>query len=234
MKKLMIASTSTIHGSGYLEYLLPTLAVFFADVKNLLFIPYARPSGISYNEYTKIAQKAFAKIEIDVKGIHEFKNPKEAIQNAEAIFTGGGNTFELVNQLYKNDVITTLKQVLENGTPYLGTSAGSNICGLNMMNTNDMPIVYPPSFTTLGMIPFNINAHYLDPIKDSKHMGETRETRIKEFHVFNEIAVLGLREGSWLEVFGNTISLKGNYSARLFQQNKEAKELEVGVLNINQ
>ncbi|SDR84231.1 dipeptidase E [Polaribacter sp. KT25b] len=228
----MIASTSTIHGSGYLEYLMPTLAVFFADVKSLLFIPYARPSGISYNEYTKIAQKAFEKIEIDVKGIHEFKNSKEAIQKAEAIFTGGGNTFELVNQLYKNDVITTLKQVLENGTPYLGTSAGSNICGVNMMNTNDMPIVYPPSFTTLGMIPFNINAHYLDPIKDSTHMGETRETRIKEFHVFNKTTVLGLREGSWLEVLGDIISLKGNYTARLFQKNENAKELEIGVLNI--
>jgi dipeptidase E len=232
MKKLIIASTSTVHGSGYLEYLLPTLAVFFSDVKNLLFIPYARPGGISYIEYTKSAQKAFAKIQIDVKGIHEFKNAREAIQNAEAIFIGGGNTFELVNQLYKNDVISTLQMVLERGTPYLGTSAGSNICGVTMKNTNDMPIVYPPSFTTLGMIPFNINAHYLDPIKDSKHMGETRETRIKEFHVFNETAVLGLREGSWLEVLGETISLKGTETARLFQKNEIAKELELGVLNI--
>ena len=232
MKKLIIASTSTIHGSGYLEYLLPTLAVFFGDVKNLLFIPYARPGGISYIEYTKSAQKAFAKIQIEVKGIHEFKNAKEAIQNAEAIFTGGGNTFELVNQLYKNDIISTLQMVLERGTPYLGTSAGSNICGVTMKNTNDMPIVYPPSFTTLGMIPFNINAHYLDPIKDSKHMGETRETRIKEFHVFNETAVLGLREGSWLEVLGDTISLKGTETARLFQKNEITKELEVGVLTI--
>jgi dipeptidase E len=232
MKKLLIASTSTVHGSGYLEYLLPTLAVFFADVKNLLFIPYARPGGISYIEYTKSAQKAFAKIEIEVIGIHEFKNPKEAILNAEAIFIGGGNTFELVNQLYKNDVISILQMVLERGTPYLGTSAGSNICGVTMKNTNDMPIVYPPSFTTLGMIPFNINAHYLDPIKDSKHMGETRETRIKEFHVFNETAVLGLREGSWLEVLGETISLKGTETARLFQKNEIAKELEVGILTI--
>ncbi|PQB07151.1 dipeptidase E [Polaribacter filamentus] len=232
MKKLIIASTSTIHGSGYLEYLLPTLAVFFADVKDLLFIPYARPGGISYIEYTKSAQKAFAKIQIDVKGIHEFKNAREAIQNAEAIFIGGGNTFELVNQLYKNDVISILQMVLERGTPYLGTSAGSNICGVTMKNTNDMPVVYPPSFTTLGMIPFNINAHYLDPLKDSKHMGETRETRIKEFHVFNETTVLGLREGSWLEVLGDTISLKGTETARLFQKNEIAKELELGVLTI--
>ena len=229
MKKMIIASTSTVHGSSYLEYLLPTLKTHFKGVKQLLFIPYARPSGISYNSYTAIAKKAFSTINIDVKGIHEFENAKEAILNAEAIFTGGGNTFELVNQLYKNDVLSTLKQVLDNGTPYLGTSAGSNICGVDMKNTNDMPIVYPPSFTTLGCIPFNINAHYLDPIEGSTHMGETRETRIKEFHVFNKTAVLGLREGSWLSVYGNQINLEGTYTARLFQQNKEALELESGV-----
>ena len=232
MKKMIIASTSTIYGSGYLEYLLPTLNEFFADVKTILFIPYARPSGISYDEYTKIVQKAFAKINIDVAGIHQFKNPKEAIRNAVAIFTGGGNTFELVNQLYKNDVLSTLKEVLENGTPYLGTSAGSNICGVNMMNTNDMPIVYPPSFITVGCIPFNINAHYLDPIIGSTHKGETRETRIKEFHVFNDIAVLGLREGSWLEVLGDDIILKGDFTARWFEKDKEAKELEVGKMDL--
>ena len=228
MKRLIVASTSTVHGSEYLEYLLPTLKDFFKDVKQLLFIPYARPSGISYDDYTTIVTKAFATINVDVKGIHEFKNPKEAIQNVEGIFTGGGNTFELVNQLYKNDVLVDLKQVVENGTPYLGTSAGSNICGVTMMNTNDMPIVYPPSFKTLEFIPFNINAHYLDPIEGSTHMGETRETRIKEYHVFNETPVLGLREGSWLEVSGNSIVLKGNYTARLFQQNKQAVELESG------
>jgi dipeptidase E len=230
MKKLIIASTSTIHGSGYLEYLLPTLATFFANVKTILFIPYARPGGISYDEYTDIAKKAFATINIDVKGIHQFNSPKEAIQNAEAIFTGGGNTFELVNQLYKKNIIDDLKQVLENGTPYLGTSAGSNICGVNMKITNDMPIVYPPSFTTLGIIPFNINAHYLDPLEGSTHMGETRETRIKEFHVFNKVPVLGLREGSWLQVLGNVISLEGTHTARLFKQNLEAIELKKGSL----
>jgi len=192
MKKMIIASTSTVHGSTYLEYLLPTLKIQFKDVKQLLFIPYARPSGITYDAYTVIAKKAFSTINIDVKGIHEFKNPNEALKNAEAIFTGGGNTFELVNQLYKNNVLNTLKEVINNGTPYLGTSAGSNICGVNMKNTNDMPIVHPPSFTTLGCLNFNINAHYLDPIEGSTHMGETRATRIKEFHVFNDTPVLRL------------------------------------------
>ena len=229
MKKMIIASTSTVHGSKYLTYLLPTLKNHFKDVKELLFIPYARPGGITYKEYTAIANKAFSTIDINVKGIHEFKNPIEAIKQAEAIFTGGGNTFELVNQLYKNDVLNVLKEVLEAGTPYLGTSAGSNICGVNMMNTNDMPIVYPPSFKTLSAIPFNINAHYLDPIEGSTHMGETRETRIKEFHIFNDISVLGLREGSWLEVTNNTIILQGGLTARLFQQNKKPIELESGV-----
>ena len=226
MKKLIVASTSTIHGSGYLEYLLPTLTDFFKTTSTILFIPYARPGGITYDEYTAIAKKAFAKIDKNLKGIHEFENPKEALKQAEGIFTGGGNTFELVNQLYKNDSIDVLKEVVENGVPYLGTSAGSNICGVTMMNTNDMPIVYPPSFKTLEFIPFNINAHYLDPIKGSTHMGETRETRIKEYHVFNKTAVLGLREGSWLEVLGTSIVLKGNLSARLFQKDNEPIEIE--------
>jgi dipeptidase E len=230
MKKIIIASTSTVFGSGYLEYLLPTLQVHFKDVKTLVFIPYARPGGISYDGYTSIAKKAFSKIDVVVKGIHEFENPKQALLNAAGIFTGGGNTFELVNQLYKKDVLVILKQVLENGTPYLGTSAGSNICGVNMKNTNDMPIVYPASFKTLGCIPFNINAHYLDPIEGSTHMGETRETRIKEFHIFNETPVLGIREGGWLSVEGEKITLKGKQSARLFQQNKKPTELESGVV----
>lgn len=226
MKKLIVASTSTVHGSGYLEYILPTLTNFFKEASTILFIPYARASGKTYDEYTDIACKAFATINKEVKGIHEFDNPKEAVQQAEAIFTGGGNTFELVNQLYKNDIIPDLTKAVEKGTPYLGTSAGSNICGVTMMNTNDMPIVYPPSFTTLGFISFNINAHYLDPNPDSTHMGETRETRIKEYHIFNETPVLGLREGSWLEVNGDSIVLRGNYTARLFKQGKEAEELD--------
>lgn len=226
MKKLIIASTSTVYNGSYLEYLLPILSVFFRGVRTLLFIPYARPGGISYDRYTVIANKAFAAIGIDVKGIHEWEDPKEAIHEAAGIFTGGGNTFELVNQLYLQDIMADLQSVVNKGVPYLGTSAGSNICGVTMMNTNDMPIVYPPGFKTLGFIPFNINAHYLDPDPTSKHMGETRETRIKEFHVFNTTPVLGLREGSWLEVDGDEIILCGDLSARLFQQNKEPAELK--------
>ena len=226
MKKLLIASTSTIHGSSYLEYLLPTLNSFFKGVTTLLFIPYARPSGISYDEYTQLVAQVFKKIGIDVTGIHEFHNSTVAIKSAEAIFTGGGNTFELVNQLYKHNLFSILSDVIDNGTPYLGTSAGSNICGVTMMNTNDMPIVYPPSFLTLGIIPFNINAHYLDLDRSSTHMGETRETRIKEYHIYNDTPVLGLREGSWLEVNDSEIILKGTHSARWFEKNKLPREIQ--------
>ena len=116
---------------------------------------------------------------------------------------------------------------VEAGTPYLGTSAGSNITGPNMKTTNDMPIVYPPSFEATGLIPFNINAHYLDPDPSSTHKGETRETRIKEFHKFNKQTVIGLREGSWLSVKGSEIKLKGSLSARVFEQEKKPYELAV-------
>ncbi|RTL14078.1 MAG: dipeptidase PepE, partial [Flavobacteriaceae bacterium] len=192
----------------------------------LLFIPYARPSGISHDDYTKKVSEAFTKINISIKGIHEFENPIEALEKAQGIFTGGGNTFLLVSQLYKNNVIDTLEKVVKNGTPYLGTSAGSNICGLTMSTTNDMPIVYPPSFRTLGFVSFNINPHYLDPIEGSTHMGETRETRINEFHHFNPQPVVGLREGSWLEVKGDSVKLKGNLTARIFKRNETPIEVE--------
>ena len=225
MKRLIIASTSTIHGSGYLEYLLPTLKKHFNNCSEIIFVPFARPGGISHDDYTAIAKKAFATIDITIKGLHEFENYDQALKNAQGIFTGGGNTFLLVSQLYKHNILKTLKEVVTNGTPYLGTSAGSNICGLTMNTTNDMPIVYPPSFSTLGYIPFNINPHYLDPDPTSTHKGETRETRIKEFHKFNTVPVVGLREGSWLAVNGETITLNGDLKARVFEYNKPPYEV---------
>ena len=226
MKNCLIASTSTLHGGAYLEYILPELKQHFSECKTLLFIPYARPSGISHENYTAKVAEAFEKININVRGIHEFENPIAAIENAEGFFTGGGNTFLLVTQLYKNNLMDVLTETIKKGTPYLGTSAGSNICGLTMQTTNDMPIIYPPSFKTLGIIPFNLNPHFLDADEQSTHMGETRETRIKEFHQFNTLPVLGLREGSWLDVKGDKIILKGKLKARLFRQNQIPEELE--------
>ena len=225
MKNLIIASTSTLHNGTYLDYLLSEIEVLFSNCDTVIFIPYAQPSGISYDQYSEIVSTAFAKINKKIVGLHTFENPVEALKNAEGIFTGGGNTFLLVKQLYENNVMQTLKSVVNTGTPYLDTSKKSNITGVSMQTTNDMPIVFPPSFETLSAINFNLNPHYLDPDHNSNHMGETRETRIKEFHAFNDIPVLGLREGSWLEIKGDTILLKGALTARLFEKNKLPVEI---------
>lgn len=228
MKNMLVASTSTLHGGSYLEYILPILKEHFKDAKEVIFVPYARPGGISHDTYTEKAQEAFSKIGITLKGLHTYSNPQKALEESQGVFTGGGNTFLLVKMLYEEKVLEALQDTINKGTPYLGTSAGSNICGQNMRTTNDMPIVYPPSFDTIGALPFNINPHYLDPDTNSTHMGETRETRINEFHSQNDIAVVGIREGSWLEVKGATITLRGELDARIFEQNKKPVEVSTG------
>lgn len=228
MKNLLVASTSTVFGGNYLDYLAEEMASLFHNTTEVLFIPYARPNGISHDSYTAKAAEAFSKIDKKLIGIHTLPNPETAIRQAKGVFTGGGNTFLLVAQLYANQVMQPLREAIFNGLPYMGTSAGSNICGVTMQTTNDMPIVYPPSFKTLGALPFNINPHYLDPDPTSQHMGETRETRIKEYHTQNTVPVVGLREGSWLQVSGDNIVLKGTLTARIFQQNKEPFEVETG------
>ena len=230
MKKLIIASTSTLYKGTYLGYLQQELEVLFRDVEEVLFIPYARPGGISHENYTKMAAKAFNKIGKNLRGIHSFENPIQSIKQAQGIFTGGGNTFLLVQQLHDNKLLSPITNAIINGTPYLGTSAGSNICGITMQNTNDMPIVYPSSFNTLGVIPFNINAHYIDPDPKTTHMGESRATRIKEYHTQNNTPVVGLPEGSWLEVIGDRITLKGNHSARIFEKGKVPYLFKTGAI----
>lgn len=225
MKKILLASTSTIYGGTYLSYLQNELIRFFEGIDEIIFIPYARPSGISHDEYTEIVKNVFSQIGKKIIGLHTFSNPMQALKESKAIFTGGGNTFLLVTKLYELKLMDILREVIENGTPYMGTSAGSNIAGQTMQTTNDMPIIYPPSFKTLGVVPFNLNPHYLDPDPNSKHKGETRETRIKEFHKINDIPVVGLREGSWICLEGGKFYLKGDLSARLFLKDKEPKEV---------
>ena len=224
---MILASTSTIHGSTYLDYIKDEVKVLFSNSKKIIFIAYARPDGLTHEKYTKLASNFFIKLGIEVNGIHEYKDLKKAIKNTDGIFIGGGNSFLLLKNLIDNDLINYLKEAIESGKPYLGTSAGINICGPSIGTSNDMPIIHPTSFKSLNIIPFNINPHYLDAINDSKHMGETRETRIKEFHFFNSQIVIGLREGSYLSVLGEKIILKGNKSARVFEQNKKPYEVEI-------
>lgn len=227
---VILASTSTLFGGNYLEYLTKEISELFNGIDEIVFIPFARPGGISHDDYTEKVRGFFATLNIKVKGLHEFENQTEAINNAKAYFTGGGNTFLLVKELHERNLMTLIKENVEKGKPYLGTSAGSNIGGLNMKTTNDMPIVYPPSFETMGLVPFNLNPHYLDPNPELKHNGETRETRIKEFLTQNNTKVVGLREGNWIRKIGNKITVEGDELTRIFEQNKEPYEIEPGTL----
>jgi dipeptidase E len=223
-KQILLVSTSTVHGSPYLSYIMPDVVRFFSGCTNLLFIPSARPGGISLDEYSNTASKAFAEAGMSIKGIHTWENPQKAIEDCDGIFTGGGNTFLLLKTLQEEGLIEPLRNKVLSGTPYMGTSAGSNIAGKTVNNTNDMPIVYPQSFEALGLVPFNLNPHYLDPDPTSKHMGETRETRIKEFHTQSDIPVLGIREGTALEIQDEEWKIIGEHSVRVFMKGKEAFE----------
>ena len=227
-RNLLIASTSTVHGQPYLEYLSSEIEDHFSSSEEILFIPFARPGGMSWDQYTDIARGFFESKGIKIKSIHEKDQFLENLEECNGIFTGGGNTFVLLKSLYDLDLVPGLRQKIAEGIPYLGTSAGSNILGSTIRTTNDMPIVYPPSFKALGAIPFNINPHYIDPDPKSKHMGETRETRIKEFHFFNDTPVVGLREGSYFKVNHSNIKLGGSLSARVFEKGKKPYELQPG------
>lgn len=225
---IILASTSTLFGGEYLEYLREELIQLYKGIDEIVFIPFARPGGISHDEYTAKARSFFETIHINVKGLHEFEDKTEALNNARGYFTGGGNTFLLVKTLHEEGLMSVLKENTEKGKAYLGCSAGSNIGGQNMKTTNDMPIVYPPSFDCMGLVPFNINPHYLDPNPDLKHNGETRETRIKEFLTQNDIKVVGLREGNWIRRINDTITVEGSELTRIFEKNKEPYEIEAG------
>jgi len=227
-RNLLLISNSTLHGSGYLDHCAENIKEFLGNRKTVVFIPFARPGGTSHNAYTKIARERFAMMGYSLNGVHEFDDMKAAIRKADAIFIGGGNTFVLLSGLYQNDLINTIRQEVGKGKPYIGTSAGSNVATRSIMTTNDMPIMYPPSFEALNLVPFNINPHYLDPDPNSRHMGETRETRIKEFHVFNNVPVIGLREGAMLYVTDRHMILKGTTGARLMQAGQDAIEYKPG------
>jgi dipeptidase E len=216
----ILASSSKVHKMDYLEHLIPSLKKLFKDVEELVFIPFARPGGISHTEYTKKAKRGLEPLDLKVKGLHEFKDYKDAVEEAEAIFIGGGNTFVLTETLHKSDLIDTLRNAVKGGTPYLGTSAGSNVAGQNIKTTNDMPIIYPPSFEGLGLVDFNLNPHYIEREGGETHQGETRITRIEEFHKYNSIPVVGLPEKDWLLIDDQNIILKGAENGVVFERNQ--------------
>lgn len=196
-------SNSTCHDGGYLDHCAEAITSFLNSlgVTKILFVPYALANQDGYA--SKIRER-LALMGFSVDSIHEFEDKKAAISSAQAVFVGGGNTFRLITKLYSDDILIAIRERVLEGMPYIGTSAGTNVACPTIKTTNDMPIVQPPSFDALSIIPFQINPHYLDAPEESKHMGETREERIREFLEENDVAVVGLREGTLLRVEDQT------------------------------
>jgi dipeptidase E len=224
--RLLLLSTSTVYGTGFLEHAYTELADFLGARKRVLFVPHAIADR---DGYLARARAAFSRIGRELDSLHEAASPAEAVTAAEALFVGGGNTWRLLKALYALDLLPLVRtRVLDGGLLYAGASAGSNLACPTIKTTNDMPIVEPPSLRALGLVSFQINPHYQDPDPESKHMGETRETRLREFHEENDVPVVGLREGAMLRVEGERLSLRGQAGARLFRRGRDPVEIAPG------
>jgi dipeptidase E len=215
-----------VSGSGgYLDYAEEEIGRFLGDARRVLFVPFALAD---HEGYAQRVRERLGRMSYQVEGLHHASDARVALKNAEAIFIGGGNTFRLLKGLYDLDLLETVRARVEAGVPYLGSSAGSNVAAPTIRTTNDMPIVQPPSFDALGLVPFQINPHYLDADPNSTHMGETREERILQFLEENTTPVLGLREGAWVRVEGTECRLGGKSGARWFCRGQSPVELENG------
>jgi dipeptidase E len=223
--RLLLISNSTLHGSGYLDHAEAEIRDFLGNLNHALFVPFAL---FDRDKYAATAQARFEKMGYELTSIHTAADPLQAVKDTEAMFIGGGNTFRLLKTLYEFDLIDVIRERVDAGMPYIGSSAGSNMACPTIRTTNDMPIVQPPSFNALGLVTFQINAHYLDPDPNSKHMGETREERINQFHEENEMPVVGLREGAMLRIENGETILRGSTGARIFRRGLEPIEILPG------
>jgi len=221
-RRLVLISTSTVFGTRYLEHAFPELRDALGNVSSVLFIPHALQDR---QGYAAKARAAFEEMGYRLDSLHEAFDPRRAIERAEAIFCGGGNTFRLLKALQDMSVLPLIRRRVAEGLVYSGASAGSNLACPTIRTTNDMPIVQPPSLDALDLVPFQINPHYVDPLPDSRHMGETREARIREFHEENDTPVVGLREGAILRVDGESVLLRGVAGARVFRRGQEPVEV---------
>jgi dipeptidase E len=225
MKRLLLLSNSTLHGEGYLDFCEAEIRDFLGSRERILFVPFALHDRPAYAEK---ARERLGRMGYEVSSLHEAPDPQEALRGTEGIFVGGGNTFRLLDSLYDLDLVGALRRQVEAGTPYFGASAGANVACITIKTTNDMPIVQPPSLDALGLVPFNINPHYIEPDPASTHQGESRDDRIREFHEVNDAVVVGLREGSMLRIEGPGVVLKGRTRARIFMKGQEPREFAPG------
>ncbi len=216
--RLLLISSSNVHGYGYLDHPEPEIRRFLTGKKRVAFIPFA---AFDHDAYTAKVSERFGRMGFEIV-------PIEQLDRADAIFVGGGNTFRLLKKLYDRKLLDTIRDRARGGLPYIGSSAGSVITAPTIRTTNDMPIVEPPSLVALGLIPFQLNCHFLDPDPSSTHKGETREERLREFHEENATPAVGLREGTMLWVENGSFKLLGLKPARIFRRGQEAVEAGPG------
>jgi len=223
--ELLLLSNSTVPGMGFLEHALGAIQDVLDGRASLLFVPFASSHP---DAYATVMRDALASISVRVTSLHEASDVAGAVGEAEAVFVGGGNSFRLLRALRQMHVLDTLRSLVDAGVPYLGASAGSNLACPSIRTTNDMPIVEVATLSALGLIPFQLNPHYLDPGPSGSHQGETRQQRIEEFLEENDVPVLGLREGAWLRVTDQQAVLSGAGTGRLFRRHEEPADVPVG------
>jgi dipeptidase E len=223
--ELLLISNSTAHGERYLDHCIGEMTELLAACRSLVFVPFALADREAYGAQAA-ARLAEAGLEVSV--LTADAAGRRALEHAEAVFVGGGNTFRLLATFERCGLLEPLRERVRQGMPYLGASAGSNLACPTIRTTNDMPIVEPASFDALGLVPFQINAHYLDPPAGSTHMGETRQQRLVEYLEENERPVVGLRENSWIRVEGEVATLGGRTGARIFRRGVEPEERPAG------
>jgi dipeptidase E len=222
---VLLISNSTLYGSGYLDHAESEIRDFLGDLKRVLFVPYAL---YDRDAYASMARARFEKMGHDLTSIHTAISPEQAVAETDAVFIGGGNTFRLLKALYDFGILDPIRRRVQNGLPYIGSSAGSNVAGPTIKTTKDMPIVQPPSFDALHLVPFQISPHFLDPDPNSTHMGETQEERILQFLEENDTPVAGLREGAMVRIENGATILKGSSGARIFRKGLEPAEVLPG------
>ena len=219
--RILLISNSTVYGRGYLDHVEQEMRSFLRSAQTVLFFPFALHDR---DGYAAKARERFRAMGYSLTSAHEAENPRKAVEEADAIFIGGGNTFRLLKALQDLGLIEPIRRSIGSGVPYIGSSAGSNVAGPTIKTTKDMPIVQPRSFDSLGLVPFQISPHYLDPDPNSTHMGETQEERILQFLEENDTPVVGMREGAWLLAEDNHVTLKGLTGARIFRRGRDPVE----------
>lgn len=224
---LLLVSSSVTHGTEYLDHCEDVARAHFANAESILFVPYALHDR---DGYAAKARARFEAMGIRCSSVHEAADPVAAVREAAGMFIGGGNTFRLLKTLYDQNLVEPIRERVAAGMPYMGTSAGSNVAGRTIRTTNDMPIVEPPTFDALQLAPIQLNPHYLDADPTSRHQGESRDQRLREYLEDNPGPVVAIREGAWLEVRGSDITLGGATGGRLFRGVGDVVDLDPGPL----